>query len=739
MMLVVLALGGTALVIGLITDASEREAIGSVADSFITQLNLNVISRATEFIGIASRTSSAYVLRMGLSDSEYMDAEFQRKSLFEYGSLLPPWFDGVYFADVQGGFFAIFGITFCSRVAPVQGPPLPKCADDPLWVYSVDYWPNGTLIGNLSCGWSNYNTTDRPWYKLITNDPRQVTKQNQTRQVWSDLYLYSNDKIGYTLSQGLWKKNIFIGVTAIDVTVETLSKFLGSQYVTKNTVLYIRDGKGYMVATRSAIVLTNNGNPYRVSDWPESIVRELDAAVGAANNKGVSRTTIGDTTYFTAATVMDPQGQENLDWHVIIGVPESDFMEIAIQGRITALYSWIAVIFVILFISLGLAYFVHRPMQQLLYDTEQVATMSVDDIQVQVSSRVSEVYRLQISFQKMVLRLRQYKDFIPKTVFATDDGDEETEVLIPTDIPNVSAVPVVRNHSTEGAHSSSGASRSTEPTTPVFRKHTSFLRVWTVNRVCVLTLNMQNTHTLVHNDVFADTHATNTSIALSAITRHKGVPVLFFGDHLLVAFNSVTRVAAKGYHACMTALEVIKDTTDFPSQFSAGISMGLAHCGDAGVQGMRAYGIVGPVINESIFLQRLTKKFKTRALISGTMYAECMSDFVLLTRDILFFSKSVTDTNEFGTLIAMELSGKVEDNKRSDHSEWMYTLEDKGLFHEFTDTTLRMLSSNNTSSGQAFVEKYADSAIDQHIILRDEMARLVKLLSIPPVVENYYQ
>ena len=84
-------------------------------------------------------------------------------------------------------------------------------------------------------------------------------------------------------------------------------------------------------------------------------------------------------------------------------------------------------------------------------------------------------------------------------------------------------------------------------------------------------------------------------------------------------------------------------------KFTAGASAGMADCGDLG----RSFAVVSPAVNES--MQRLNKDFKTTNDISGVMLAEANLDFILRARDVVHFTRSVTDANPRGNLMIVEV------------------------------------------------------------------------------------
>jgi C4-dicarboxylate-specific signal transduction histidine kinase len=251
-----------------------------------------------------------------------------------------------------------------------------------LWIISNALADQYKYKGNWSCGWPGYNATGRPWYLLSDPKVDPTLRQNQTRRAWSDLYAYSGDipVLGYTIVQGVWFNNEFLGVTAVDVTAPYLSRFLADQKTTANTILYVMDSAGIMVATsKKELPLarpdpkdSSNLLPINAADWWESRVRELYSKRGPAETGGVISLNLDDEEHFAVIAQVDATGQERMTWRVVIAVPSNDFMGAVNEGKRQMLYSMIGVCIGVLLICFTISYFIYLPIKLLQDDMASV-------------------------------------------------------------------------------------------------------------------------------------------------------------------------------------------------------------------------------------------------------------------------------------------------------------------------------------------------------------------------------
>jgi hypothetical protein len=116
-----------------------------------------------------------------------------------------------------------------------------------------------------------FDPRKRPWYQ---------TAMRSEKPVWSKIYNnFSFNFPTITLAKAVFQKNHeFAGVLATDMTLMELSNFLRKLEISKNSVAYIVDADGYIVATSGEEVpqRTVNGVPERIRavDMKTALIRD---------------------------------------------------------------------------------------------------------------------------------------------------------------------------------------------------------------------------------------------------------------------------------------------------------------------------------------------------------------------------------------------------------------------------------------------------------------------------------
>ena len=212
-----------------------------------------------------------------------------------------------------------------------------------------------------------------------------------------------------------------------------------------------------------------------------------------------------------------------------------------------------------------------------------------------------------------------------------------------------------------------------------------------------------------------------------------GVTILFFGDFYVAASNALVRCPAKVHHACAAALDIAATARGFTS----GASVGDAQCGDLGPVGTRAFGVVGPVVNEAMLLQRMNVTYGTRHLISGAMFREAKLDFVVRARDVIRFTRAVRDGNEEGAVAILALMGRAAEAG----DEWMYVLDEGDMVKEFNAIVVDMAAASSDRSKVAvadFIETHKQSEIESVKQILEDCQRIATKMATPQEPESFF-
>ncbi|NDI85516.1 diguanylate cyclase domain-containing protein [Undibacterium crateris] len=298
----------------------------------------------------------------------------------------------VYFGGTDGRFMGVYRISRSEVQLFVREPD-----SDHRDVYRV------TAIGDRSVKirQDQFDPRKRPWYQAAMNSETPV---------WSKIY--NNFSFHYptiTLAKSVFQKNHeFAGVVATDVTLKELSNFLSRLEISKNSVAYIVDAEGFIVATSGKELPERvvNGLPERMraSDMKTSLISETFKKVG--NRVLTQQETLSlELEQGTVDVAVSPLGnKQGLNWQTVVAVPRADFMNTINQGFFQSVVIAIACIIFALTIGLTIVERVIRDIRKLTAAAEKFGNgepMPKMDIR-----RTDEIGILAETFSEMENKLR---------------------------------------------------------------------------------------------------------------------------------------------------------------------------------------------------------------------------------------------------------------------------------------------------------------------------------------------
>lgn len=204
-------------------------------------------------------------------------------------------------------------------------------------------------LGKLLWSRENYDPRIRPWYKAAVE--RQAP-------VWSHVYvMFSTKQLGLTLSQPVnSEEKKLIGVVGTDILLEELSSYLKNLNISENTVVFIQDDIGHLVATSTDEPLTQeDGSLLSAEQSTHALIKmaakkALTIPADLREKNSPYKVSFSDNkkNYFIEyAPYKDAYG---LNWGITIVIPEDDFLQDikAGQKRI-ALLSLLVLLLALLF------------------------------------------------------------------------------------------------------------------------------------------------------------------------------------------------------------------------------------------------------------------------------------------------------------------------------------------------------------------------------------------------------
>lgn len=226
----------------------------------------------------------------------------------------------VYFGGKDGRFIGVY------RISPTN---VQLFWREPSDLYRTVYKVGSVGDRSLFVRKDDFDPRKRPWY--------QIAMYSDT-PVWTRIY--NNFSFHYptiTLAKAVFeRRHEFAGVVATDVTLKELSSFLSKLDISKNSVAYIVDEDGYIIATSGKEIPERvvNGLPERMRavDMKTPLISQTYKQL----NQLVVKTAETQSLALPSGTIdvaISPLGnKQGLHWQTIVAVPRADFMSSINQG-----------------------------------------------------------------------------------------------------------------------------------------------------------------------------------------------------------------------------------------------------------------------------------------------------------------------------------------------------------------------------------------------------------------------
>jgi len=214
----------------------------------------------------------------------------------------------------------------------------------------------------------DFDPRKRPWYQIA---------MGSTAPVWSRIY--NNFSFHYptiTLAKAVFERNRqFAGVVATDVTLKELSNFLSKLDISKNSVAYIVDEDGYIVATSGKEIPERlvNGVPERMRavDMKTTLISQTYRKLSQPMLKTAKIQSL-DLQLGTVDLAISPLGnKQGLHWQTIVAVPRADFMSNINKGFLQSVVIAVACILFALTVGLTIVERVIRDIRKLTAAAEK--------------------------------------------------------------------------------------------------------------------------------------------------------------------------------------------------------------------------------------------------------------------------------------------------------------------------------------------------------------------------------
>jgi adenylate cyclase len=502
-----------------------------------------------------------------------------------------------------------------------------------------------------------YDPRKRGWYSIA---------QEQRRSAWTPVYLFATDHLpGFTSVIPLYNnQGILSGVSALDITVDEISRFLATIRPTPGTKIALIDGAHNLVAFQASTgedlnklftqTVDENGvsafDIRSLDKFPDEDVRYILGETLRLGN-GPRTVKYNDKSY---RSVLAPTTIGNgLELLIGIIVPEDDVIGNVRKNLLYVTVFSIIVLFIIIIISALFSNAIAKPMQKLSEEMAKVRNFQLDS-DVYIPTAFKEIDNMHDAFEGMRTGLKNFKRYVPSDLVAqlinndieAEIGGEKRELSIFfSDIANFTSI-----------------SEKISPEELVQQ-----LRVYLEN-------------------------------VSKTILENKGTIDKYIGDSVMAFWGAPIQSKKHAEMACRSAVNIQAtlhtifrkwvNLGKLPFYTRIGIHTGEVIVGNMGYEERLNYTVLGDSVNLASRLEGVNKVYGTRIIVSQTTWEQCSGLFEFRKLDKI----SVKGRHE-GIMIYELYSEKDEIEKPL---RKFFSIYEKGLEYYFSRDFKEALKYFNT-------------------------------------------
>ena len=511
-----------------------------------------------------------------------------------------------YLSTIQGKMLAIFNAHLLEQKTLLSDPntPIPENTLYSLWIVDQSVNPPHELHLYLD---KDFKELHRELISPSIYDPRfrlwyQAAEKNRVTS-WTDIYKYYPTGItGITVATPILdaQKN-FIGVSAADLVLTSLSEFLLDQKIGKT-------GKAFIVDPINGEVLLPldfSGKPV-ISNIPIAIVYEAFSEKQILKKEGFILKK--ENNHLLCGFENLPLGSDK-NWLIAVIAPLNDF----VYSLLSAQYQ-IIIISLIIFIIAAVCIIIFAkkisgPIEILASQIDNITQLNLDHA-ITVTSNIYEVNIMNSSITALRNAIKSFARYLPKEMVRqlikkgqeiTIGGEKKELVIMFSDI----------------------------------KGFTGFAETLPVD-VLVNTLTE-------HFDALSD-----------VIIETQGTIDKYIGDSIMAFWGAPNPLPYPRMNACLAALRCTviqkKLADNHPNKLNPpfmakfGIDAGIAIVGNIGAQQRINYTAIGDAVNTAARLQALNNTYQTTIIISDNVYQMVKDNFLTRPLDIVLLKGRHTNT-----------------------------------------------------------------------------------------------
>ena len=377
-----------------------QKAVNDLASQLREEISARIEQRLQDYLEAprAINLVNANAIRLGqidLGDASSLTRQFWfQRDLFK-----PILVSAIYFGGTDGEFIGMGFQNDRTWQIGREG----KATKGKFHSYAVEEDGN---LGKLLAVGGDYDPRVRPWYKNAVEAGKSS---------WSDIYVdFKDPRLKITLVQPIYNSDRSLrGVLGVDFVLSHIRNFLQGLKIGKSGQTFILERSGLLVATSSPqkpfVIKEKKVERIEAMDVENFLIRETAAYLtdrfgSLSNIKAAQQLDFkinGEQQFLQIVPFADG---ENLDWLIVVVVPEEDFMErIHVNTRTTIKLCLVALVLAAL-IGWLTARWITQPILKLSVASKAIASGDFDR-QVQLERR-DELGTLARAFNQMSAELK---------------------------------------------------------------------------------------------------------------------------------------------------------------------------------------------------------------------------------------------------------------------------------------------------------------------------------------------
>ncbi len=403
---------------GWLSMRNGRMAVREVTEQLRGEISARIVQRLSDYLEVPKAINQVNASDLELGELDPADPGTMTRRFWRQRQLFSPVnVSAIYFGNSNGEFT---GLGFQSDNTWQIGRAGPETGGR---FYSYATTATGEWARLLEQG-RPYDPRQRPWYEAAIA---------AAGPVWSDVYVdFKERRLKVTLAQPVSRQREFLGVVGVDFVLIHIDRFLQSLEVGKSGETFIIDRQGLLVAASvpHEIGDRDGSEPDRspATASPNALVaataEELQAYYGSlARVQGAEQLDLMVNGQRQFVQVMPFAAGQNLDWLIVVVIPEADFMaQINANTRITITLCAAALLLATL-LGLLTSRWITGPVLRLSQASEAIASGELDQHVSQ--SRIAELRVLATSFNRMATQLRNSFAALAKANAELEDRVQE--------------------------------------------------------------------------------------------------------------------------------------------------------------------------------------------------------------------------------------------------------------------------------------------------------------------------